>query len=408
MRRPRRGWIAALAVVPLTLIAGFGCLLAGLEGQIAATPVAPARQVPETIRLDEDEITRLGWDPQGLEAVFDYAATLGSDTMMIVTEGRTVAAFGDLEKPRQVHSIRKPLLSALVGQHQGPGDKQVDLAATLAGLGIDDKPGALTALQKKTTVLHLLKSLSGINHAAAAEEGLTEEKNRRLGQGENTPGAVWAYNNWDYNVLTTVFESQTGQSVAEAFDAGIANPLDLRDFTPEAVSYIAEPDLSQHRAAMFRMSARDLARFGELYLNKGMVDGDRVLAETWINRTTSDFTETGIGGLRHGHGYLWWLPGPESGLPPGTFWARGLGGQALFVIPAWRSVIVHQADTAEFLRNFLDAVNREGRASAAALEKVALLCFDASAQSSEYCREHRLILRREFEELVLRVVAARR
>ena len=408
MRRPRRGWIAALAVVPLTLLAGFGSLLAGPEGRSVATPMVAPPAAAAVTMLGDAETAALGWDPRGLETVFDYADSLGSDTLMIVTEGRTVASFGDLTKPWPLHSIRKALLSALVGQHQGLGEKRIDLTATLAKLQIDDSPGPLTPLQKQATVLHLLKSLSGINHPAAAEEGLLEEKNRRLGQGENTPGTVWAYNNWDYNALTTVFETRTGMPVARAFDAGIANPLDLRDFTPEAVTYRTAPALSQHRAAMFRMSARDLARFGGLYLNRGEADGERVLPAAWIDRITSDFTETGIGGLRWGHGYLWWLPAPESGLPTGTFWARGLGGQALFVIPAWRSVVVHQADTAAFLSNVLDAMNREALAPGAALEKVALLCLDARERSSAFCRDHRLILRREFEELVARIAAARR
>ena len=61
------------------------------------------------------------------------------------------------------------LLGALVGQHLGSGPGQIDLDATLAQLGIDDRPHPLTALQQQATVLHLIKSVSGINHAAAGE-----------------------------------------------------------------------------------------------------------------------------------------------------------------------------------------------------------------------------------------------
>ncbi|NIA68016.1 serine hydrolase [Pelagibius litoralis] len=406
MRRPRRGGVAALAVIPLSLLALFGYFIATFEGPLLPGDVAPPAPAP-AIRLSDADTQRLGWDPRGLDAAFGYTAGLSSDTLMIVTEGETVAAFGDLEKPRHLHSIRKAVLSALVGQHAGTGGQQIPLTATLAELGIDDRPQPLTALQSQATVLHLLKSLSGINHAAAAEEGLLAEKKRRLGEGENPPGTIWAYNNWDTNALTTIFEARTGLSVAEAFATGIAEPLGLRDHRAGAITYIAAPALSQHRAAMFHMSARDLARFGALYLNKGVVDGTQVLPAAWIERIAVDFTETGNAGLRQGHGYLWWVPGPGTDLPKGTFWAWGFGQQALFVVPEWRSVIVHQADTDELLKRFFSLVRDKKLNPETAIGQLAFSCLEPNDGSIEFCAEHRLILRREFAELISLIAAAR-
>ncbi|CAN0603181.1 unnamed protein product, partial [Ectocarpus sp. 12 AP-2014] len=212
------------------------------------------------------------------------------------------------------------------------------LDATLQELGLDDAPRPLTPLQKKASVRDLLRGLSGINHAAAAEAGLTAEKDRRLGTKENEPGKVWAYNNWDYNVLTTIFEGRSDMSVANAFELGIAKALNMQDFVREDVSYLRAPELSRHRAAMFHMSARDLVRFGQLYLKNGELDGRRILSESWIERIHSEAVDTGDSGLRSRHGYLWWIPAADSGLPAGSFWAWGFGQQALIVIPAWRTV----------------------------------------------------------------------
>ena len=403
MTRPRRLSILVLAVV---LPAGvLGYLFATGERGLSGRSVKP-RQL-DVARLPASETQRLGWDPAGLDAAFDYAAGLSSDVLMIVTEGRVVAAFGDSEKRYDVHSIRKALLSALVGQHVGSGAEQIPLDATLAELGIDDSPEPLTPLQKQASVRHLLQNTSGINHPAVAEAGLTAEKDRRLGQGENTPGTVWAYNNWDHNALTTILETRTGLTVAEAFGTGIAGPLGLRDFTPDAVRYIEEPALSRHRAAAFEMSARDLARFGELYLEDGRIDGRRVLPAAWIARLTTEAVATGIDGLRSGYADLWWLPGPDSGLPEGTFWAWGLGNQGLFVVPAWRTVIVHQSDTAEFRKRFFGLVEGEGTAPDEALEQLALSCIDPANRASAYCVEHRFILPREFAELLSLIAKAR-
>ena len=122
--------------------------------------------------------------------------------------------------------------------------------------------------------------------------------------------------------------------MGQAFESGIAKPSKFRDFSRKLVSYGLEPRPSRHRAASFRLSGRDLARFGELYLAEGQWDGKRVVPADWVQRVTTDYTATGRGGLKAGHGYLWWIPAPEIGFPEGTYWASGFGRQALFIVPA--------------------------------------------------------------------------
>ncbi|KZL19912.1 Beta-lactamase [Pseudovibrio sp. Ad37] len=358
-------------------------------------------------RLDTAKIEDLGWDPKRLDAVFNYAAGLSTDSFMIVTNGQRVGAFGDLSKSYSVHSIRKSLLSALVGQQLASHTNELRLEATLLELGIDDAPVPLTQLQRQTTVRHLLRSVSGINHPAAASGSMQADIDRRLGHTENQPGTIWAYNNWDYNALTTVFEKATGSEIAELFDIGIAQPVGMQDFDRSAVSYTFDPQQSEHRAAMFKMSARDLARVGSLYLNRGAAGGQRILAENWIDLITTDFTETGFGGLRNGHGYLWWIPAEDTGLPEGTFWAWGLGNQALIVIPKWNTVIIHQSDSTEFLKRFIPLTRSEKMTGEEAIMQLILSCRKPAARETEYCIEHRFIARREFEKLISLVVAAR-
>lgn len=358
----------------------------------------------QTLRLPPSETELLGWDPQRLDEVFAYAATLSTDALVILTEGQTLGAFGKIEEPYHVHSIRKVFLSALVGQHIGAGAGRIGLEATLQELGIDDSPQPLSPLQRTATVRHLLKSVSGINHPAAAEAGLTAEKNRRLGERENLPGKVWAYNNWDYNTLTTIFEKRTAMSVAKAFDLGLAQPLGMQDYVREDVFYLEASERSQHKAAMFRMSARDLARFGQLYLEKGALEGGRILSGSWVERINSEAVDTGDGGLRSRHGYLWWIPDGDSGLPAMSFWAWGFGQQALLIIPEWRSVIVHLSDTTEFRRRFFGLVQNDGLEPQTALEKLMLSCREPTEEIAVFCAKDRFVSRREFAEL-LRVIA---
>jgi len=93
-------------------------------------------------------------------------------------------------------------------------------------------------------------------------------------------------------------------------------------------------------------------------------------------------------------------------LPPGTFWAWGLGQQALFVVPAWQSVIVHQADTTAFLERWFALQLDEGLEAEAALERLVIGCILAGGADA-FCREDRFILPREFDQLLSLISEAR-
>ncbi len=402
--KARRTIIYALTVIALLVAALAYLLLTGENG--FSRSKAPARLIDVT-RLNSVAVKELGWRSDGLDDVFEHVSTLSTDSFLIMTDGQVVGAFGDLSIPYNVHSIRKSFLSALIGQQVRADARLLSLDATLQELGIDDSPLPLTALQRQTTVRHLLRSVSGINHPAAASGGRHAEIDKRLGHTENQPGTLWAYNNWDYNALTTVFENATGTEIAEAFDLGIARPIGMTDFERSAVFYLADPSLSEHRAAMFRMSARDLAKFGALYLNDGVSSDQSILAKGWARLMTEDFTETGNGGLRGRHGYLWWIPEPDTGLPDKTFWAWGLGNQALMVIPAWNTVIVHQSDTTAFLKRFLPLIGDEAMTGEDALLQLIRACRQKDARKTEYCKEHRFITRHEFDVLMSLIVSAR-
>ncbi|WP_298938491.1 serine hydrolase [uncultured Ruegeria sp.] len=402
--KARRAITYIMSVVALVVVALTYLVLTGENG--LSRPKAPERLIDVT-RLDSTKTKEFGWSADGLGNVFDHVSTLSTDSFLIMTDGQVIGAFGDLSIPYNVHSIRKSFLSALIGQQFHADASLLPLDATLQELRIDDSPVPLTELQRQATVRHLLRSVSGINHPAAASGGLHAEIDKRLGHTENQPGTIWAYNNWDYNALTTVFESATGTEIAEAFDLNIAQPIDMADFDRSAVSYQADPSLSEHRAAMFRMSARDLAKFGALYLNNGVSGEQRILADGWASLITEEFSETGNSGLRWGHGYLWWISGPETGFPDGTFWAWGLGNQALMVIPAWNTVIVHQSDTTEFLKRFLPLIGDEGMTGEDALLQLIRACRQEDARKAEYCTEHRFITRREFDELLSLIASAR-
>ena len=334
--------------------------------------------------------TAVLWDEQKLDEAFQLACDLGTTTLMVVTKGEVVKSMGGLDEPLRVHSVRKALLSAIIGQHVGKGPNQINLDSTLAELNINDKPNPLTPLQQQAKVLHLIKSISGINHQAAAEAGLMQaEKDKRLRNEPNPPGTVWAYNNWDYNALTTIFEQETGMTVYEAFKTGIAEPLGMQDFNKNCVSYEYEKRLSKHPKAGFKMSARDLANFGQLYLNKGKWNGRQIIPAAWIERITEDYTVTGDKGPRSAHGYLWWIPVDQQsrdfGIPEGSFWASGFCKQMVWVIPAWDSVIVHQFDTRPLIACVIELIEEGGYSFKEAIMYI-YDCKKTERSTSGFCK----------------------
>ena len=111
--------------------------------------------------------SRAGWSEPLLKATREYAATKKTAAFVIVQGGRIVDQWGDVDKKIEVRSIRKSFLSAHYGIQVAEG--RIDLGKTLEELGIDDRPPALTPMEKQATILDLLRARSGVYHTAARE-----------------------------------------------------------------------------------------------------------------------------------------------------------------------------------------------------------------------------------------------
>ena len=305
-----------------------------------------------------------GWSMAALDDARAYGDRIGSAAVMIVEGGEVVSQWGEIERRYKCHSIRKSLLSALIGLHVDTGE--IDLGKTLAELGIDDREG-LTPREKAAKVIDLLMARSGVYHPTGYEtEYMKNLKPARHSQG---PGTWWCYNNWDFNALGTIFEQCTGRPIFEDFRDRIAGPIGMEDYryddTNKDGSYVSF-DTTVHRAYPFRLSARDLARFGLLFLRGGRWNGQHVIPEKWVRMSTRSYSHAGE---RGGYGYMWWIAQgdvhfPQMAVPEGTYTARGAGGHYVVVVPSQDLVVVHRANTEDPPRKV------EGLAFGALLEKI--------------------------------------
>jgi CubicO group peptidase (beta-lactamase class C family) len=272
----------------------------------------------------------------------ELANQVGATGVVVLDHGRELLSAGDPSAAVDCRSIRKPLLGALFGRHVMAGT--IDLDATLAELGIDDTvPPPLTSAERSARVRDLLTCRSGIYHPSN-QQG-PEARAALPARGTHQPGTQFLYNNWDFNALGTILERRIGRSLFDEFASTITGPAGLPDFDLSQQQYLTEP-WSEHRTYSFRISARDLARFGQLYLCGGRTDGRTVIPPEWVTASTRAHTQTGVGPA---YGYLWWIADRGQlfaglDMPAGSFAAYGSGSQFLLVIPALDRVIALLAD----------------------------------------------------------------
>jgi CubicO group peptidase (beta-lactamase class C family) len=282
-----------------------------------------------------------GWSTENIKQAEEWSRHIGSSAVMIVHHGVVVAEWGDTNAKTPLASVRKSLLSALIGNAVARGE--ITLSQPIGALGIDDNDPSLSAEEKTATVGDLLKARSGIYHAALYETaGMAALRPPRF---SHKPGTFWYYNNWDFNTLGTIYEHAARSSIFDAFEREIARPIGMQDYVPSDGKYVTGA-ASVYPAYPFNMSARDLARFALLYLHKGKWQERQVVPAHWVEESTQPYSQAGFG---PGYGYLWWTGfldtsiAPSVTLPASTFAAWGAGGQYAYVMPDYDLVVVHRA-----------------------------------------------------------------
>lgn len=295
-----------------------------------------------------------GFSSRKLDSLGKFLEKAGSSSLIILVDGKVVYDWGNIYKKHTIHSIRKAILNSLYGIYLDNGT--INLNETLAELNIDDID-TLTVKEKTATIADLLKSRSGIYHSAAAtSQGMLRGIPKR---GSHKPNETYVYNNWDFNVLGYVLEQKTGESLYDLFDKHIAKPLGM-DFANQISTlknptgetpfpngdgfYQYEDDKSKFPAYHFRLSAKDMALYGQLYLNKGKWNGKQIISENWIETSTRPYSITnkkyGIG-----YGMLWKVLTPTETRTSKSFYHTGVGIHMMGVYPASKVVLIHRVDT---------------------------------------------------------------
>ena len=152
---------------------------------------------------------------------------------------------------------------------------------------------------------------------------------------EYEPGSRFDYDSAAPALFGPIIEKSSGMSVGRFAAEFLFRPLGIEHYRWHIL-----PSGREYTGGGFRMRLRDMARFGQLYLRKGMWEGEQVISRAWVEESTRAHMVTHARLERH-YGYYWWR---ERFLIDNrwieTYFASGNGGNKIYVFPSEDLVVV--------------------------------------------------------------------
>ncbi|AHA72496.1 beta-lactamase class C-like pencillin-binding protein [Bacillus thuringiensis YBT-1518] len=174
----------------------------------------------------------------------------------------------------------------------------------------------------------------------------------RIGQGGEI--GSFKYSSAGAHVLSAIITSVTGKSAREFANEYLFQPLGMSEisnynmkafgfddlFGKAVKGWVHDPNGISTGGWGLTLTVRDIAKFGQLYLNKGIHNGKQILSKSWIKESTEM--------NQNQYGYLWWLR-EEDGIF--SYCAMGDGGNMICCIPEKDLVIVIASEIMPNARN---------------------------------------------------------
>ena len=300
--------------------------LSGLSAAalIAAAPRARAQSAPYSAALDEGR------------ALDQFHA------MVVVEDGQVALAEAvrgpSVETPVNVKSVSKSVVAALTGAALAAGElpdvtaRLGDVAPGLIPPGAEDGVADIT-VEDLVTMRAGLERTSGGNYGAWVSSGnwVADALSRPL---VAEPGGRFLYSTGSFHILGAVLAEVSGQSLLALARDRLGAPLSIE--IPPWTRDPAGPYMGGNNMALSPLA---MARFGEVYRRGGTLDGTEVLPADWVAASFQPRTRSPFSGDSYGYG--WFLS--EAG---GTrvAYARGYGGQMIYVLPDARLTVAITSD----------------------------------------------------------------
>lgn len=293
-------------------------------------------------------------------AVAQLDRTIGSNgvhELVIVRNGRMIWHGDDIDKVHGIWSFTKVFTSTALGLLIDDGKCTLDTKAK------DIQP-AMAATYPEVTLRHFATMTSG--YRAVGDEHGTYSHGASLTPFDpnpkplfTPPGSHFAY--WDsaMNQFANILTHIAGESLEDLFQRRIANPIGMNRAQWDwgdwgKVDGLVVNGGSGNKSGPMKISAREAARLGLLFLNRGQWNDKQLISEKWVAEATRvqvsptvphGFEERAKSGPGE-YGFNWWVNGikPDGkrkfpGAPPNTYCGAGHNNNYCFVIPEWNMVI---------------------------------------------------------------------
>jgi CubicO group peptidase (beta-lactamase class C family) len=279
----------------------------------------------------------------------------------------------DASDGHNTQSVTKSLTSALVGIALGERHLK-GLDQTVGELLATHLPTNADPRLRRVTVRQLLTMTAGLATDDPAQggdqlwTGMLQSRNwlrhilgRRL---VSQPGTEFAYSNASSHLLSAIVADTTGQSTLAYARAKMFEPLGIatdnaqeqtiRTWPPTpaqeaaydqaSVEWDTDPQGYHLGFGFAKLPARDLAKFGYLYLNGGRWDGTQVVPADYVGASTKPQSTPPPPAPADGYGYQWWTTNVDAHR---SFFAHGFSGQLIQVIPDLDLVVVLTSDPSQ-------------------------------------------------------------
>lgn len=195
--------------------------------------------------------------------------------------------------------------------------------------------------KQSITIRHLLTMSSGLScndwdaGSPAAEEKLYKNKDVLKSlfgvPMAYAPDSVTQYCSGGVITLSNLISKTTGQDYGAFAKQYILDPLGIQNYKWN----FREKNRTDRPDQIF-LRPRDIAKFGQLYLNNGIWQGQQIISKDWIVASWKPHTKFGP----VEYGFLWWLySGTINGEKTYVYTAQGNGGQYIFVMPTLNLVV---------------------------------------------------------------------
>ena len=295
----------------------------------------------------------VGMSKQLLDSAFIVAAGKEYiDALLVIKDGKIVGeqyynGFTQ-DHPHNVMSVSKSMLSAIAGVALQKGyidkldSKMLDYLPDYIYEGMDQR-------KHDITIRHLLNMRMGIERESADNYGVYMELYNSDNWVKKTieyplifdPGESMRYNTFITHILSGVITNATGMSTHEFAFKNLFKPMGIDiDFWEQDPQGIYFGGNSMH------ITPREMAAFGYLYLNDGMLNGKQIISRDWVIFSRSPSTDLAHpnewGSMKnYNYAYLWWL-GQFNHYD--CFMAIGYGGQFIFIFPVADLIVVSTAE----------------------------------------------------------------